>query len=129
MEASIDSVANSADDGASQPQSAATSPDQEVQFRPQAASSAACGWQPMTGADIGDFQTTSGTVPRASADQHRRPAYATAMSGNAMPTPRDADPWSVASALMLLHNYNDQHPPTNDIIARPTTGDAALEGA
>ena len=69
MEPSIDSVANGADDGTSQPRSATTSPDHEVQFRPQAASSAACGSQPMTGTDIDDYRTTSSTVPRATTDQ------------------------------------------------------------
>jgi len=82
----------------------------------------------MTCTDIDDYRTTSSTVPRATADQQQRPAYATAMSRTATPTPRDADPWSAASALMLLHNGNDRHTPTNGVIARLTTGDAVLEG-
>jgi len=83
----------------------------------------------MTGADINDFRTTSGTAPRAFADQHQQPTYATAMSRTVTRTLRDADPWSAASALMSLHNGSDRHPPTNGIIARPTTSDAAPEGA
>ena len=51
------------------------------------------------------------------------------MSRTATPTPHDADVWSAASALMSLHNGNDRHTPTNGVIARPTTGDAAPEGA
>jgi len=51
------------------------------------------------------------------------------MSKTATPTPRDADPWSAASALMSLHNGNDRHTPTNGVIARPSTGDAVLKGA
>ena len=82
----------------------------------------------MTGADIDDFRTTLGAAPHATTDQHQRPAYATAMSGNAMPTPHDVDPWSAALALMSLYNSTDGHPPTNGIIGRPTTGDAAPEG-
>jgi len=50
----------------------------------------------MTGTDIDDFRKTLGAVPRTTTDQHQRPAYATAMSGNATPTPHDADPWSAA---------------------------------
>jgi len=45
-----------------------------------------------------------------------------------MPTQRDVDPWSAASALMMLHNSADQQRTTNGNTRRPTAGDAALEG-
>ena len=83
MEPTTESVANGADGGMSQTRSAETSPDHEVQFRPQAATLAARGWQPMTRTDIDDYRMMWSIAPRAAANKLQRMPYTTAMSSTA----------------------------------------------
>jgi len=64
---------------------------------------------------------------RAADDQLQRMPYTTAMSSTATSTPRDANPWSAASALISLHNGNDRRMPTNGVIARPANCDVHPE--